>query len=263
MASGYRVGGIDLDDIFEPRGSSTPRANTGYKVAGVDIAQRYYASTGSDIPPSDTGYRVAGTDIRQLFRRKGYVEIVTPTIDYIGGDTTLYVGQTLSLTCYLLSDGGGSVSYKWYKNGSIISGATGSTYTKSNVGTGDAADYSCIATNEAGDSEPYWLGVSVYSYPSASVSGSSSVASGGGGGGSWSWSVSASAGISQYRVYVPGHGGSWSSGGGATSFSGSISWGSPIGSPDFSSTPGSYEWRAEVIDSNGETADGSCPFSVV
>lgn len=79
MPSGLTVNGVDLDSIFEPRGTSTARANVGIQVAGVDIAQRYYASTGiEDRIAFNTGWQSAGVDLRQLFRRAGYV--VAPVI---------------------------------------------------------------------------------------------------------------------------------------------------------------------------------------
>jgi hypothetical protein len=100
--------------------------------------------------------------------------------------------------------------------------------------------------------------------PSASVGGASSVLAGGGGGGSWSWSVSAAAGIKQYRVYVPGHGGTWTVvNGSISSDSGTITWSSPMGNPDFSHTPGSYSWEVEVVDMLDRSASASHPFTVV
>ncbi len=70
MAWGLNKGGsTDLDDIFEPR-SSSPIANTGIQVAGVDAAQRYERlSSGS--AAATTGFQSGGTDLSGLFCAKG------------------------------------------------------------------------------------------------------------------------------------------------------------------------------------------------
>ncbi len=77
MATKFRSSGVDLDSIFAPRGVNTARANVGYRVGGVDLAQRFKASTGGDNPPSNTGYRSGGTDLRFLFRSISFNPITT------------------------------------------------------------------------------------------------------------------------------------------------------------------------------------------
>jgi hypothetical protein len=99
--------------------------------------------------------------------------------------------------------------------------------------------------------------------PTASITGSPSVASGGGGGGSWDWAVAAEAGIYRYRAYVTGHGGAWTYPSPVIySDSGTFLWTSPLGNPDFSSTPGSYTWNVEVEDTEERTATDTFPFTV-
>lgn len=65
MASGFLSNGVDLDNIFQPRGSATPVANTGYNVAGVDLALRYAPRTTPPVPV--TGFKSAGVDLNQIF----------------------------------------------------------------------------------------------------------------------------------------------------------------------------------------------------
>jgi hypothetical protein len=48
------------------------------------------------------------------------------------------------------ASGSTPLTYQWRLNGSSISGATGSSYTKSNVTTNDAGTYSVLVTNTAG-----------------------------------------------------------------------------------------------------------------
>ena len=88
--SGFTVAGVDLDDIFEPIGSTAPRADVGWNVNGVDLAQRYRQSVwgATDQIASDTGYQSGTTDLRYLFRKKGYVSPGGPvktTFYYAGG----------------------------------------------------------------------------------------------------------------------------------------------------------------------------------
>ena len=67
MPSGYTVTGRgDLDGLFMARVSAA-RANVGYTVAGVDLAQRY-EPIGSVAPIAATGFKSAGTDLASLFR---------------------------------------------------------------------------------------------------------------------------------------------------------------------------------------------------
>lgn len=80
MPSGYRVAGVDLDDLFDPYVTGTSPAPTGYRVAGVDIATRYAPLTYGTIRPTDTGYRIAGgADIRTLFAAAGTAAYVSAT----------------------------------------------------------------------------------------------------------------------------------------------------------------------------------------
>jgi hypothetical protein len=65
MASGYKSNQVDLDQIFQPRGGATPVANTGYLVAGVDLAQRYAPRVTPPVPV--TGFKSSGVDLNQIF----------------------------------------------------------------------------------------------------------------------------------------------------------------------------------------------------
>lgn len=108
MASGYVVSGRgDLDGLFKAR-TSTAIANTGYQVAGVDLAQRYEPRAGSTAI-ANTGYKSASADLASLFKDFGATSsLVTLTVTMGDGGGTrpgfantasgyaAYSGQSLS-----------------------------------------------------------------------------------------------------------------------------------------------------------------------
>ena len=75
-------------------------------------------------------------------------------------------GQTVSIggiaTFSVVATGSGALSYQWKKDGAVIAGATGSTYSVSNVQTADGGRYSVTVTDGAGSftSNAATLGVS-------------------------------------------------------------------------------------------------------
>jgi trimeric autotransporter adhesin len=145
MASDFKVNGVDADDIFKPRGSTTPAANTGFTVNGVDLSDRYMASTGpGDRIASATGYTTGGTDLKDIFRDLAYSGTITINTQPSGGIRE--VGQSITFSVSATSSGG-SLTYQWRKNGSNIPGATSSSYTISSIVLGDAATYDCVLAN--------------------------------------------------------------------------------------------------------------------
>lgn len=78
MPTGYKSGGIDFDDLFDPYVTGTPPAATGYRVAGVDLAGRY-APLVYGTQRADVGYRIAGgADVATLWAAKGTATYVDP-----------------------------------------------------------------------------------------------------------------------------------------------------------------------------------------
>lgn len=143
MATGFKKNGVDLDDLFEPR-TTTAIANTGYKIAGVDLAQRYEkVASGSAI--AATGFKLNGADLNTLFAGKGtvnlgpvdgveYYSLSAPTYyvesgdDGEGGDwvTSYYENALVSLSYGFPSSGkyyieGAGKSSVDYGNGGYIS----------------------------------------------------------------------------------------------------------------------------------------------
>lgn len=72
--SGFLKNGTDLDNIFEPRGTSTARAGaTGFQISGGDIMSRYYNLALGGSKAADVGFQTGGTDISNFFAAKGSV----------------------------------------------------------------------------------------------------------------------------------------------------------------------------------------------
>lgn len=70
MPSGYRSGGVDFDDLFDPYVEGQKSVATGRRVAGVDLNQRY-APISYGTKRADVGYRVGGIDVSNLWAAKG------------------------------------------------------------------------------------------------------------------------------------------------------------------------------------------------
>src|SRR5690606_27748273 len=68
--------------------------------------------------------------------------------------TTQPVSQNVNAganaTFTVSASGTGPLSYQWRFNGANISGATATSYTRSNVQSGDAGNYSVVVSNAAG-----------------------------------------------------------------------------------------------------------------
>ena len=70
------------------------------------------------------------------------------------GITTPPVGQTVArganVTFSVVATGTPAPSYQWRRNGVNIGGATGSSYTRNNVQSGDVGMYSVVVSNPLG-----------------------------------------------------------------------------------------------------------------
>lgn len=73
---------------------------------------------------------------------------VPPAITAQPQDQTIAQGSNATFT--VTATGTAPLSYQWRFNGSPISGATGSSFTRSNAQTNDAGPYSVVVTNVAG-----------------------------------------------------------------------------------------------------------------
>lgn len=181
---------------------------------------------------------------------------------YYGLGEELAIDPANFLTFTVTASGSPTLTYQWKWNGTNIGGATSSSYafTASSVSAGGTL--SVTVTNSLGSATAS-TAVRVDQI-TTTLTGSTTVASGGGGGGSWSFSASTTAagGLSHVAFHVSGHGSALTSTSGA-SYSGSASWGHPFGSPDMSSTPGSYTFYMYADDANGRTHQTNLAVTVV
>ncbi len=77
-----------------------------------------------------------------------YIPSSAPTISVqpVGGLVSITTTGSLSVT----ASGSGTLTYQWKKNGTNISGATSSTYTKTNMQPADEGSYTVVVSNSAG-----------------------------------------------------------------------------------------------------------------
>lgn len=97
-----------------------------------------------------------------------------PTISSTSGGGTYDEGSPFTLSVVAT---GSLLSYQWRKNGTPISGATGSSYTNSSAAPSDEANYSVVVTNPWGSvtSSSIYVGVALPpAAPSVSISGGGS-----------------------------------------------------------------------------------------
>jgi hypothetical protein len=158
---------VDLSGVFEPLngGTSYTSAATKYKVGGTDLTGIFHASTSvDDRVDYDTGYKitVGGTpvDLKTIFRKYGFVGITItsqPTNQFIDNNTA----ATFSIT----ATAAGTPTYQWYKNGSIISGATSTSYTTGALTTANDNDtYFCRVSYSGSYVDSNSVGVKIKSY---------------------------------------------------------------------------------------------------
>jgi len=99
MASGYNVSGRgDLDTLFMAR-QSAARANVGFTVAGVDLASRF-EPIGSATPIAATGFRAVSADLATLFRDINQplqaVQINDATLDAVNNSIVCQAAYSLN-----------------------------------------------------------------------------------------------------------------------------------------------------------------------
>lgn len=71
MPSGFKTGGSDLDDVFDPYVEGTKPAATGYTAAGNDLKERYAPISFGTAAPV-TGMKLAGgDDLNTVWAAKG------------------------------------------------------------------------------------------------------------------------------------------------------------------------------------------------
>lgn len=125
-----------------------------------------------DQPKASDNARMITTSAANMASYRSPIE--TPKITQQPVGTTATAGQSISLS---VTATGGNLTYQWYQEKTAISGATSSTYSKSNVGTTDAGNYTVIVQNTKGSAQSDTVVVTVNTANTGGNSG------GGGGGG--------------------------------------------------------------------------------
>jgi hypothetical protein len=147
VASGFTVSGRgDLDSLFMAR-VNAKRADVGYKVAGVDISNRY-EPIGNGTPIAATGYKSGGVDLASLFRNIS--EPLGPAAQLIVGNYELANGTspaqlsynstgTVSCPAATAVTPAGARAYSWLTGGAanqceLMVTVTAGSFTSGTVG---------------------------------------------------------------------------------------------------------------------------------
>ena len=111
---------------------------------GTGVAAQFYSVQAVAVNSSGVVY-LADT-FNQTMRAGG----LAPLITTLEGTQTVTTGQ--SATFSVKAAGSGLLTYQWYFNGSLISSATGSSYSKPSASPGDAGGYTVAVTDPYGTS---------------------------------------------------------------------------------------------------------------
>lgn len=138
---------------FTAAASGTPAPTFQWKKGGVNISGATSASyTISSTVAGDAGsYTVVATNSAGSATSNAATLTVTtavsaPTITTQPASQTIAAGNSVTFSVVAT----GSPTYYWHKNGVFITGANSSTYTISNVTSGDAGTYMVAVINSAG-----------------------------------------------------------------------------------------------------------------
>ncbi len=115
------------------------------EVNSVGPASRLYDPTG--IIVDGTTIYVADTSNNQVRRGQPASSAPIPTISLHPLDQNVSVGQSVSFS---VSASGGTLSYQWLRNNTLIPSATGATYTIASAQAGDQASYSVRVSTSGG-----------------------------------------------------------------------------------------------------------------
>lgn len=159
MATGYRSGGLDFDDLFDPYTSGAKAQASGRRFNGVDLSERYQALGGNQ-KRADVGYRVGGVDVSNLWLPKnsqGIASNFEPRLDvailpgWSGPSNTTYAMRMLNTGSWFWQGGsqGTTPTFPWTSNSQPP--AANYEVMISNVWGGGASQWS--VTNNA----PNWV----------------------------------------------------------------------------------------------------------
>ncbi|HWX21374.1 MAG TPA: immunoglobulin domain-containing protein [Candidatus Binatia bacterium] len=95
--------------------------------------------------------------------------VAPPGISVPPGIQTVAQGQDVTLTVLATNQCGGGLAYQWRFGGGNISGATGTSYTRTNAQCADAGGYDVVVTTLAGGITSSVAGVTVVAPPGVSI----------------------------------------------------------------------------------------------
>lgn len=142
MATNYRSGGYDLDDLFDPYVSGQKSHDTAFRIDGVDLSQRY-AHIQFGQKRDDVGYRLGnGVDVSNLWAAKGTASYVIVGLEGKSlrandGAATNQKQVYATVSVYLAEDGRWSVSGSTARGGVTQSAPSSGTWLPSGVGVAD------------------------------------------------------------------------------------------------------------------------------
>lgn len=124
-------------------------------VAGVAVPGETRSSISRTVDPTLNGAEVycrISSDCGDINSNTATITVLEPpTITQQPSSGTAAIGGTYQLT--VQASGSPTLQYQWYKDGQPIAGATGSTYTITNVRDSDAGAYKVRITNSCGTVE--------------------------------------------------------------------------------------------------------------
>lgn len=154
MASGFKVGATDLDDVFDPYVKGTKPGLTGYTVNGQDLRDRYAPIVYGATAPV-TNFTVAGVgDLNKLFAKKGtavYEQVIAdPGYPALGANATGQAGPvSASASLTLKSDGTWSCTRGTSQ--APVTTTTGSWFGPPRAGAGDDYQVRFVFTSTRDD----------------------------------------------------------------------------------------------------------------
>lgn len=159
---------VSVGDYFSYWGDADSTISVTYQwyKDGVAIpgATSYYFSRYATASDAGSYTVVATNSVGSVTSRAGVVTIrpaVAPSsVSISTGPITVTIGESFNL--YVSNtDGTAPLTYQWKKDGVAISGATSSSYSKSNVTADDTGTYSLVVTNSVGSATSSGTSVSV------------------------------------------------------------------------------------------------------
>ena len=114
MPSGFKSGGVDFDDLFDPYIEGTKPVFTGYTSAGQDLRDRY-APISYGTKRADVGFASSGQDVSNLWAAKG----TAVYLRYLRNESFSSVGGNLSASINIKIKSNGTIELNGEMQGFI------------------------------------------------------------------------------------------------------------------------------------------------